>query len=168
MRDERLAQIDGQIKASSTYIDSLGTRLGALQERAMQFKPYSSDANARRMPDDLAEELVRTANEARNQREALDAKRKEQAEMRAQFEADIAALPGADREIPLLTRPAASMPAASVQSRRTIRAAASPLAGVAKAAFPTGTGGEIRTISSATCTTGTTTSCAMRSPGWIS
>jgi hypothetical protein len=89
LRDERLAQIDGQLQASSTYIESLATRLGALQERALQFKPYSDEANARRMPDDLAEELVRTANEVRNQRKALDTKRKEQADMRAQFEADI-------------------------------------------------------------------------------
>jgi Domain of unknown function (DUF4124) len=89
LRDERLAQIDGQLQASSTYIESLATRLGALQERAMQFKPYSSETNAHRMPDDLAEELVRTANEAHNQRKALDVKRKEQADMRAQFEADI-------------------------------------------------------------------------------
>jgi hypothetical protein len=89
LRDERLAQIEGQVSASSTYIESLATRLGALQERATQFKPYSTDASARRMPDELAEDLVRTANEARNQRKALDAKRKEQADMRAQFEADI-------------------------------------------------------------------------------
>jgi hypothetical protein len=89
LRDERLAQMDGQLQASSTYIESLATRLGALQERAMQFKPYSSEANARRLPDELAEELIRTANEARNQRKALDAKRQEQAEMRTQFEADI-------------------------------------------------------------------------------
>jgi hypothetical protein len=89
LRDERLAQIDGQLQASSTYIESLATRLGALQERAMQFKPYSSEANARRMPDDLAEDLVHTANEAHSQRKALEAKRKEQADMRAQFEADI-------------------------------------------------------------------------------
>jgi Domain of unknown function (DUF4124) len=89
LRDERLAQIDGQLLASSSYIESLATRLGALQERALQFKPYSSEATARRMPDELAEELVRTSNEARNQRKALEAKRKEQAEMRVQFEADI-------------------------------------------------------------------------------
>ena len=41
------------------------------------------------MPDDLAEDLVRTASEARNQRKALDGKRKEQVDMRAQFEEDI-------------------------------------------------------------------------------
>jgi hypothetical protein len=89
LRDERLAQIDGQIQASSTYLESLATRLGALQERAMQFKPYSNEPTARRMPDELAEELVRTSNEARNQRVALEAKRTEQTALRAQFEADI-------------------------------------------------------------------------------
>ena len=89
LRDERMAQIEGQLQASSTYIESLASRLGALQERALQFKPYSSEPNARRMPDELAEELVRTSNEARNQRKALDAKRQEQADMRAQFESDI-------------------------------------------------------------------------------
>jgi hypothetical protein len=90
LRDERVGQIDGQIKASAIYIDGLGTRLLALQDRAVHFKPYSSDAAAHRMPDDLAEELVRVFDETRNQRRALDAKRKEQSDMRAQFDADIA------------------------------------------------------------------------------
>jgi len=89
LRDERLGQIDGQIKASSTYIDSLALRLAALEERAMHFAPYSADANAHRMPDDLAEDLVHTANETRGQRTALDVKRQEQADTRAQFAIDI-------------------------------------------------------------------------------
>jgi len=90
LRDERLNQIDGQIKASSAYIDSLGTRLAVLQDRAMHFKPYSPDATARRMPDDLAEDLSRLVDETRSQRRALDAKRKERGDTSAQFEADIA------------------------------------------------------------------------------
>jgi len=89
LRDERLDQITGQIKASSSYIDSLGARLAALQERAKHFEPYSNAPDARRMPDELAEELVRTVNESRSQRAALEAKRREEAEMRAQFEADL-------------------------------------------------------------------------------
>ena len=44
----------------------------------MHFKPYSSEPDARRMPDDLAEELVHTLNESRTQRNALDAKRHEE------------------------------------------------------------------------------------------
>jgi hypothetical protein len=89
LRDERLAQIDGQMQAIATYIESLLGRMGALQERASHFKPYSSDPNAQRMPDDLAEELVRTSNEVRNQHKALDAKRQEQGDLRVQFESDL-------------------------------------------------------------------------------
>ena len=89
LRDQRLAQIDGQIKAASLYIDSLDTRLAALVERARTFKPYSDNAKARRMPDDLAEELVRSANENRAQHGVLDAKRKEMVDVRAQFDADV-------------------------------------------------------------------------------
>jgi ribosomal protein S13 len=90
LRDERVGQIEGQIKASLVYIDGLGTRLLALVDRSTHFKPYSSDPKARRLPDDLAEELVRVSSETRSQRQALDAKHKEQADMRAQFDADIA------------------------------------------------------------------------------
>jgi len=90
LRDERLDQVDGQIKAATAYIESLGTRLERLQERAQRFKPYSGDASARPMPDDLTEDLVHTANETRTQHQALDNKRKEELVMRAQFEADIA------------------------------------------------------------------------------
>jgi len=89
LRDERLDQIAGQIKASSSYIDSLGARLAALQERAKHFEPYSSAPDARRMPDELAEELVRTVNESRSQRAALEAKRREEADMRTRFESDL-------------------------------------------------------------------------------
>jgi hypothetical protein len=89
LRDQRLDQIDGQIKASTSYIDSLGARLAALEERAMQYKPYSSAPGAQRMPDDLAEELVRTTNEDRTQRATLESKRKAEADTRAQFEADL-------------------------------------------------------------------------------
>lgn len=55
----------------------------------MVFKPYSANASARRMPDDLAEDLVRTLNEMRVQRGALAAKDEEEALLRSQFDADI-------------------------------------------------------------------------------
>jgi hypothetical protein len=89
LRDERLDQLDGQVKAAVLYIESLDARLKALEVRAQQFKPYSPNANARRMPDDLAEELVRSASEARAQRKALDKRRQDQIDVRAQFDADI-------------------------------------------------------------------------------
>ncbi|HEX9139824.1 MAG TPA: hypothetical protein VF848_08540 [Steroidobacteraceae bacterium] len=90
VRDERLQQLDGQIKATSAYIATLNTRLGALQDRAMHFKPYNTKPEARKMPDDLAEELVRTTNQMRTQHTNLDSRVQEQGQIRAQFAADIA------------------------------------------------------------------------------
>jgi hypothetical protein len=89
-RDERLDQLDGQVKAINAYIATLETRLGALQDRAMHFKPYNTKPEARKMPDDLAEELVRTTNEMHVQHTNLDSRVQEQAQIRAQFTADIA------------------------------------------------------------------------------
>ena len=89
LRDERLDQINGQIKATNAYIDLLSTRLKALQERAMRFKPYNTKPDARRMPDDLTEELVRASNDVRTQKRALDNRSKELLTVRTQFESDI-------------------------------------------------------------------------------
>jgi hypothetical protein len=90
LRDERLDQIDGQIKATIAYIESLDARLKALQQRALLFKPYNTKPDARRMPDDLAEQLVRASNEVRTQHHSMDRRKQEQISVRAQFEADIA------------------------------------------------------------------------------
>jgi hypothetical protein len=89
LRDERDQQLSGQITAAVAYIDSLDTRLKSLQQRALLFKPYSKAPDAHRMPDDLAEQLVRTGNELRTQRRSLDRRRQEQAAIHAQFDADI-------------------------------------------------------------------------------
>ena len=89
LRDERLFQISGQRHAAEQYIEGLHSRLNGLQSRAQAFKPYSDKPDARRMPDDLAEDLVRTVNEMRTQRSALAAKDAEENALRQQFEADI-------------------------------------------------------------------------------
>jgi Domain of unknown function (DUF4124) len=90
LRDERLVQLDAQIKAATAYIETLDTRLKTLQERSQQFKPYNTKPNARRMPDDLAEQLVRGSSEAQSQRKALEKQRQELLDVRAQFDADSA------------------------------------------------------------------------------
>jgi hypothetical protein len=89
LRDERLFQISGQRHAAEQYIEGLHSRLSGLQSRAKAFKPYSDKPDARRMPDDLAEDLVRTLNEMRTQRSALAAKDAEENALREQFQADI-------------------------------------------------------------------------------
>ena len=89
LRDERLDQLDGQIKAANAYIESLDARLKTLQARALLYKPYNTKPEARRMPDDLAEQLVRASNEVRTQRRSLDRRHEEQSTVRTQFESDI-------------------------------------------------------------------------------
>ena len=89
LRDQRLDQLQGQRIAAEQYVDNLQSRLVALQGRARHFRPYNPRSDARRMPDDLAEDLVRTLNELRTQNAALMAKSEEVSAMRAQFDTDI-------------------------------------------------------------------------------
>lgn len=89
LRDLRVEQLQGQVHGAESYIQSLESRLRVLQARALVFKPYSERPDARRMPDDLAEEIVRALNETRSQRRLLEAKRAEQGSLRDQFQADI-------------------------------------------------------------------------------
>ena len=89
LRDGRLAELNGQHAAAEQYVLTLDSRLAALREQAMTFKPYSSRPGARKMPDDLAENLVRTLSELRTQRNTLAAKDKEESAVRAEFDSDI-------------------------------------------------------------------------------
>jgi uncharacterized protein DUF4124 len=89
LRDVRLDQMRGQKVAAQLYVDSLHSRLSALQERAKVFKPYSARPDAHKMPDDVAEDLVHTLNELRNQSNALTRKNEDEAALKAQFQADV-------------------------------------------------------------------------------
>ncbi|MBS0365710.1 MAG: DUF4124 domain-containing protein [Proteobacteria bacterium] len=89
LRDARLEQMQGQRAAADQYVETLRSRLATLQTRAFNFRPYSANPAARRMPDDLAENLIRTVSEMQTQAAALTARTQEEAELRAQFQADI-------------------------------------------------------------------------------
>jgi Domain of unknown function (DUF4124) len=89
VRDTRLDQINAQISASEQYIASLTTRVDGLKQRSMTYAPYNASANARRMPDDLAEEMVRALSELRTQNSALAQRRVELQKVVDQFDLDI-------------------------------------------------------------------------------
>jgi Mg2+ and Co2+ transporter CorA len=89
LRDVRLEQLRVQKSAAEQYVESLHSRLSTLQTRAKVFKPYSPRPDARRMPDDLAEDLVHTLNELRTQSNMVATKIEEEAALKAQFQADI-------------------------------------------------------------------------------
>jgi len=87
LRDVRLEQLRGQRAAAEQYLESLHARLATLETRALNFQPYK--VGARRMPDDLAENLVRTVNEVDTQGRDLTAKSEQESALREQFQADI-------------------------------------------------------------------------------
>ena len=89
LRDVRLEQLQGQRMAAEQYVENLHSRLVALQGRVKHFRPYNARSDARRMPDDLAEDLVHTLNEMRTQSNALTAKNQEVATLKEQFDLDI-------------------------------------------------------------------------------
>ncbi len=89
VRDTRLDQINAQISASEQYIASLTTRVDGLTQRSMTYAPYSTKPSARRMPDDLAEEMVRALSELRTQNSALAQRRTELQKVVDQFDGDI-------------------------------------------------------------------------------
>ena len=89
VRDTRLDQINGQISAAEAYITTLNTRVDGLKQRSQNYAPYSAKAGARRMPDDLAEEMVRALSELRTQNSALAQRRAELQKVVDQFDGDI-------------------------------------------------------------------------------
>ena len=100
LRDERLALIDGQMEIARGSISNSDQRLAGLQTRMAGFRPYSDAPNARRMPDQLADELVRALKERHGLQTALDSREQQKNDLRAQFDGDIA------RYLQLTTRPA--------------------------------------------------------------
>src|SRR5260221_12164385 len=90
LRDQRLALLTDQIKVTGTFLEILNGRLKKLRTNSIRFKPYSSDPNAPRMSDQLAEDLVRQSNDIHTQQENLRARRSEETTMSKQFDSDIA------------------------------------------------------------------------------
>jgi hypothetical protein len=89
LRDVRLDQLKGQRAAEEQYLEGLRGRLAGLQQRALAYRPYNQRPDARRMPDDLAENLVRTVNELHQQSTALSAAGEAEKTLRDQFQTDI-------------------------------------------------------------------------------
>jgi hypothetical protein len=90
LRDQRVTLLSDQIKVTSQFLEVLSGKLKKLRESSAHFKPYSTDPHAAVMPDQVADDLVRVANDIRTQQENLREKRSEETAMSKQFESDIA------------------------------------------------------------------------------
>ena len=89
LRDERLALIDGQMEIARSSLSLTSQRLAGLRERMQIFAPYSTAPNARRLPDQLAEEVIRALKEQRSLEEILASRESEKNQLRGQFDSDI-------------------------------------------------------------------------------
>jgi predicted signal transduction protein with EAL and GGDEF domain len=89
LRDERIALIDGQMELARGSIAATDQRIGGLRARLGGFKPYSTASSARKVPDQLAEEVVRALSERRSMAAQLEQRGKEKADQIANFNADI-------------------------------------------------------------------------------
>jgi hypothetical protein len=89
LRDQRLTLLSDQIKVTNQFLDALNGRMKKLRVSSMHFKPYNTDEKAPPMPDQIAEDLVRLANDIHTQEQNLSQKRGEETTMKQQFESDI-------------------------------------------------------------------------------
>jgi DNA-binding transcriptional MerR regulator len=89
LRDQRLELLVSQYRITEQNIKNLRERQARLEQQIARFKPYSNQVNAPPLPDHLAEEMVNTVNGARVYAESLTKNKKEQAEVKSTFEADI-------------------------------------------------------------------------------
>lgn len=86
VRDQRLDLIEGQVKVTSQYLETLEGRLKSLQSQTYFFRPYNPNGSADPMPDHLAEDLVHTVRNIRTQERTLAGKRAEQEALRTEFQ----------------------------------------------------------------------------------
>jgi hypothetical protein len=89
LRDQRLELLVAQYRVTEQNIASLSERQDRLESQVARFRPYSDNPNAPALPDHLAEEMVNTVNGMRVYKESLVRNRKEQADIKTSFDADI-------------------------------------------------------------------------------
>jgi hypothetical protein len=89
LRDQRLALVSDQMKVTSQFLEILHGRLQKLEANSMHFKPYSSEPNAPRLPDQIADDLVHLHKDIHTQEQNLRQKQSDEAAMRAQFDSDL-------------------------------------------------------------------------------
>jgi hypothetical protein len=89
LRDQRVELLESQYRVTEQNIRNLQERRARLEQQIARYKPYNDKPNAPPLPDHLAEELVNYVNGERVYKESLERNKKEQAEVKAAFAADI-------------------------------------------------------------------------------
>ncbi len=90
LRDRRLDLLDSQSRVAQKYLEQLKEQLHQLEIRAQRYRPYNSEPQARQMPANVADDLVRAAGNITVQQANLTAKQQEISDVAARFADDIA------------------------------------------------------------------------------
>lgn len=89
LRDNRLELVDSQLTIQQQSLANLRAQRAQLQKQAGRYAPINQDPKAQPLPDDLAADLARSANDIATQEKNLQKRRDERESIRMNFEADI-------------------------------------------------------------------------------
>jgi hypothetical protein len=90
LRMRRIELIDSQIALQEQSLANLKARHAEQLQRASRFQPANKDPKAPPMPEGMADDIARAQSDIRTQEINLDKRRKERANVNAQFDADVA------------------------------------------------------------------------------
>jgi len=90
LRDQRIATLDGQLKVNEHYVGSIRGHLLELETKAKAYNyPYDPASTLPQLPDALAQDLLVAVNQLSSRENESQRIRQEQAQIKAQFDADI-------------------------------------------------------------------------------
>jgi hypothetical protein len=90
LRDTRLELVDAQLTIQEQSLANLRAQRAQIERMAARYSPINSSADALPLPEELALDLERSANDIDTQQANLVKRREERESIRLNFEADIA------------------------------------------------------------------------------
>jgi Domain of unknown function (DUF4124) len=89
LRDNRLDLVDAQLTIQEQSLANLRAQRAQIERIAARFAPANKDPGAQPLPEEIAADLERSANDIATQESNLERRRKERETIRQTFEADI-------------------------------------------------------------------------------
>lgn len=89
LRDNRLDLVDAQLTIQEQSLSNLRAQRAQIERMAARYAPVSTEADAQPLPEEVAADLERSANDIQTQENNLVRRREERESIRRNFEADI-------------------------------------------------------------------------------
>jgi hypothetical protein len=89
LRDNRLDLVDAQLTIQEQSLSNLRAQRAQIERMAARYAPVNTAADAQPLPEELAADLERSANDIQTQQGNLLRRREERENIRKTFEADI-------------------------------------------------------------------------------